>query len=231
MAQENVLMNFDTFVEKAQAIFDSFPNEQVWLQGGLRPNRQLQRPEAGLCIVMRYDEMTTSPISHFMTKIRSILPLIVEYSQQNLHTTVGTYGKGDVDGFVPDLITLQHLMRSVEKGIGNRPQNLRVAFGKWLYNDEAILISGFPNEELWQLFQNIGDACQEKGYPLEMARIIHITTARFISSISRPEFEQFVRLMKSAPMIASTKPNAIDLATWHCDGLAFDIVTHKRYWL
>jgi hypothetical protein len=64
-----------------------------------------------------------------------------------------------------------------------------------------------------------------------MARVIHITTARFISGISRPEFEQFVHLMKSAPKIASAKPNAIDLATWHCDGLTFDIATHKRYYL
>ncbi len=229
MAQENLSMTFDTFVEKAQAIFDSFPNEQVWLQGGLKPNRQLQRPEAGYCIVMRYDGMTTSPISHFMTKICSVLPPIVEYSEQNLHTTVGTYGKRDLEGFVPDLETLQHLGRSVGKEIGDRPQNLRIEFGRWLYKDEAILVSGSPNEDLWQLFQHIGNACQENGYPLEVARITHITTARFISSISRPEFEQFVRLMKSAPKIASAKPSAIDLATWYCDGLTFDLAIHKRY--
>lgn len=229
MAQENLSMTFDTFVEKAQAIFDSFPNEQVWLEGGLKSNRQLQRPEAGYCIVMRYDEMTISPISHFMTKIRSVLPPIVEYSQKSLHTTVGIYGKRDMAGFVPKLETLQYLARSVEKGMGDRSQNLRIEFGRWLYNEEAILVSGFPNEDLWQLFQHIGNACQENGYPLEMARISHITTARFISSISRPAFEQFVRLMKSAPTTASAKPSAIDIATWHCDGLTFDIAIHKRY--
>ncbi|RPJ27282.1 MAG: hypothetical protein EHM33_08555 [Chloroflexi bacterium] len=178
---------------------------------------------------MRYDEMTTRPISQFMNKIRSVLPPIVEYSEPNLHTTVGTYGKGELEGFIPDLETLQHLGMSVEKGIGDRPQNLRVEFGRWLYNHEAILVSGSPNEDLWQLFQTIGSACQENGYPLEMARIVHITTARFISSISHPEFEQFVHLMKSAPKIASMKPSAIDLATWNCDGLMFDIATHRRY--
>ena len=229
MAQENPSMTFDIFVEKAQAIFDSFPNEQVWLQGGLKPNRQLQRPEAGYCIVMRYDEMTTNLISHFMTKIHSVLPPIVEYSEQNLHTTIGTYGKGDKEGFVSDLETLQHLGRSVEKGLGDRPQNLHIEFGRWLYNDEAILVSGSPNEDLSQLFQHIGNACQDNGFPLEVARITHITTARFISSISRPEFEKFVRLMKSAPKIASAKPDAIDLATWYCDGLTFDIAVHKRF--
>lgn len=222
-------MNFETFTENAQAIFDSFPNEQVWLPGGLRPNRQLQRPEAGYCIVMRYDEMTTAPILHFMTKIRSVLPPIVEYSQKSLHTTVATYGKRDMAGFVPESETIQHLARSVEKGMGNRSQNLRIEFKKWLYNDEVILISGSPNEDLWQLFQKIGSVCQENGYPLEMARITHITTARFISSVSRPEFELFILLMKSAPMIGSTRPSAIDLATWHCDGLTFDLAIHKRY--
>jgi hypothetical protein len=149
-------MTFDIFVEKAQAIFDSFPNEQVWLQGGLRPNRQLQRPEAGYCVVMRYDEITTIPISHFMTRIRSILPPIVEYNEQNLHTTVGTYGKGKMEGFVPDLVTLQHLVRSVEKGIVNRPQNHRIEFGRWLYNDEAILVSGSQTKTFGSFFRTSG---------------------------------------------------------------------------
>jgi hypothetical protein len=224
-------MTFDIFVENAQAIFDSFPNEQVWLQGGLRPNRQLQKPEAGYCIVIRYNEKTTGAISHFMTKIRSVLPPLVEYSEKNLHTTVGTYGKRNMEGFVPDSATLQHLMKSVEKGINNHPQNLRVEFGRWLFNDEALLISGYPNQALWCLFQSIRNACQENGYPLEMGRIVHITTARFTSGVSHQAFEKFILLMKSAPTVAPAKPSAIDLATWCCDGLIFDIVTHKRYYL
>lgn len=224
-------MTLDSFVKNAQAIFDSFPNEQVWLQGGLRPNRQLQKPEAGYCIVIRYDEKTTHAISHFMAKIRSVLPPIVEYSEQNLHTTVGTYGKENMERFVPDSATLQYLIKLVEKGINYRPQNLRVEFGRWLYNDEAILVSGYPNQDLWCLFEDIKNACQENGYPLEMGRIVHITTARFISGISRQEFEKFILLMKSAPTVAHTKPSAIDLATWRCDGLEFNLVTHKRYYL
>jgi len=231
MLQENRRMTFDTFVENARAIFDNFPNEQVWVQGGMRPNRQLQKPEAGYCIVIRYDTRTTSAISHFMSKIRSVLPPIVEYSERNLHTTVGTYGKGDMERFVPDSATLLHLMKSIERGISNHSKNLCVEFGRWLYNDEAILISGHPNQDLWYLFQSIGNACQENGYRLEMGRITHITTTRFISGISRQEFEKFIRLMKSAPMIAATKPRAIDLATWRCDGLIFDTVTHNRYYL
>ena len=231
MTQENRYMTFDIFVENARAIFDGFPNEQVWIQGGLRPNRQLQKPEAGYCIVIRYDEKTTSTISHFMTKIRSVLPPIVEYSEQNLHTTVGTYGKGDMKGFISDSATLQHLMKSVEKGINNHLLNLSIEFGRWLYNDEAILISGYPNKDLWHLCQNIGSVCQENGFPLEMGRIMHITTARFISSVTPQEFERFRFLMKSAPAIATVKPSGIDLATWCCDGLEFNLVTHKRYCL
>jgi hypothetical protein len=224
-------MTFDIFVENAQAIFDSFPNEQVWVQGGLRPNRQLQKPEAGYCIVLRYDKKTTSTISHFMTQIRSVLPFIVEYNEQNFHTTVGTYGKGDMKGFISDSATLQHLMKSVEKGINNHPQNLRVEFGRWLYNDDAILISGHTNQNPWHLCRNIGNVCQENGFPLEMGRIMHITTARFISSVTSQEFEKFSLLMKSAPAIEATKPSAIDIATWRCDGLEFSLVTHKRHCL
>ena len=229
MAHKHLSMTFERFIEKSQAIFNSFPNEQVWLQGGFKPNRQLKKPEAGYCIVLRYDEMTTSPISHFMNQLRLVLPPIVAYPEQNLHTTVGTYGKGAMLGFVPDVETLQHLESSIQNGIRDRPQNLRVDFGRWLFNDEAILISGSPNEELWQLFQNIAEACQDNGTALEMARMIHITTARFISSVSRPEFEQFVHVMKSAPKITSTKPSAVDLATWYCDGLTFDMAIHRRY--
>jgi len=226
--KENRHMTFDVFVKNAQVIFDSFPNEQVWIQGGLRPNRQLQKPEAGYCVVFRYDEKITRVISHFMKKIRSFLPHLVEYNEQNLHTTIGTYGKSNMKEFVPDSAILQLLMESVEKGINNYSQNICIEFRKWLYNDEAILVSGYPNQDLWCLCQNIGNAFQEDGFSLEMGRIIHITTARFTSNVSFQEFEKFSLLMKSAPVLETTKPIAIDLATWRCDGLEFNIVTHKR---
>ncbi|MCP5098444.1 MAG: hypothetical protein GY943_23075 [Chloroflexi bacterium] len=224
-------MTFDIYVEKAKTIFDSFPNEQVWHQGGLKPNRQLQKPEAGYLFAIRYDKKTTDTISHFMSGIRSILPTVVKYGEKEFHTTIGTYGKGDMNGFSPDSATLHHLMKSVEKGINNYSKNLHVEFGRWLYNDEAILVSGYPNQDLWQLCQNIGNACQENGFPLEMGRIVHITTARFTCSATSQEFEKFNFLVKSAPAIEATKPIAIDLATWCCDGLEFKLVTHKRYCL
>jgi hypothetical protein len=231
MTKENLHMTFDVFVKNAQAIFESFPNEQVWLQGGLRPNRQLQMPEAGYCVVIRYDEKITSVISHFMAKIRSVLPHLIVYNEQNLHTTIGTYGKSDMKEFVPDSAILQRLMESVEKGINNYSQNICIEFRRWLYNDEAILVSGYPNQDLWYLRQNIGNAFQENGFSLVMGRIIHITTARFTSSVSFQEFEKFSLLMKSALVLETTKPIAIDLATWRCDGLEFNLVTHKRYTL
>lgn len=224
-------MDFEPFVESAQTIFDSFPNESVWLQGGLKPNRQLHKPEAGYCIVIRYDEKTTRAIANFMTRIRFVLPPVVEYNEQNLHTTVGTYGKGDLESFACDPATLQKLMKAVEEGISCRSHDLCVTFGKWLYNAEAMLVSGYPNQDLWGLFQRIKDACQENGCPLEMGRIVHITTARFISRVSRQECEKFIRLMESAPTIAPAKPGAVDIATWGCDGRAFHLVTHKRYGL
>ncbi|MFZ6028559.1 MAG: hypothetical protein ACOYYS_12655 [Chloroflexota bacterium] len=222
-------MTFDAFVRNAQTIFDHFPNEQIWQQGGLKPNRQLQQPEAGYCVVIRYDEKTVHAIAHFVTEIRSVLPPIVEYNEQNFHTTIGTYEKRDMEGFIPDLATLQRLERSVEKGIHDHSRNLCIRFGRWLYNSETIIVPGYPDQDFWRLFQNIGNACQEDGHPLEMGRIIHITTARFISCTSFQDSEQFRVLMKSAPAIEPSKPGAIDLATWRCDGRRFDLVTHKRY--
>lgn len=224
-------MTFDVFVENAQAIFDSFPNEQVWLQGGLRPNRQLQKPEAGYCVVIRYNEKIVSVISHFMAKIHSVLPHLVEYNEQSLHTTIGTYGKSGMKEFVPDSGILQRLTESVEKGMNNYSQNICIEFRKWLYNDEAILVSGYPNQDLWYLCQNIENAFRENGFSLEMGRMIHITTARFTSQVSFQDFEKFSLLVKAAPIIGTTKPVAVDLATWHCDGLEFNLATHKRYLL
>jgi hypothetical protein len=224
-------MTFELFTENAQAIFDSFPNERVWLQGGLRPNRQMGQPEAGYCIVLRYAEETTRAIEKFMTRVRFVLPPMVAYNRQNFHTTVGTYGKGNLQGFEPEPATLQRLMASVETGLSNKPHDLRIEFGGWFYNDETILISGYPNLELWRLCQNIGKACQKNGFPLEMGRIMHVTTARFISNVTDQEFDQFSHIMKTAPVIKTTTPSSIDLATWSCDGIEFFLVTHQRYLL
>lgn len=224
-------MTFNEYTTNAQAIFDNFPNEHIWRRGGFAPNRQLQHPEAGYCIVLRYDDKTTSAISHFMTKIRSVLPPIVEYDERNFHSTIGVYGKKNLHDFVPESTTLKLLMKSVEKGLTPCPQNPHIEFGKWLYNNEAILLSGYPNQAVWEISQNINHACRENGYALEVGRIIHITTARFISGVTSQVFEQFSKLMKSAPFIKPTKPIALDLATWRCDGLTFDLVTHYQYCL
>ena len=67
-------MLFDDFIANSKSVFASFPNERVWLQGGFLPNRQLQKPEAGYCVVMRFDEKTTELIVAFMEKVRAILP-------------------------------------------------------------------------------------------------------------------------------------------------------------
>jgi hypothetical protein len=222
-------MTFESFIVNSKAIFERFSNEQVWLQGGFIPNRQLQKPEAGYCIVIRYDEKTTNMISHFMRRIHAILPPVVEYNERSFHTTIGVFAKGELKRFAPDFAVLKSLGKSVEIGLRNGPGNPEVTFEKWLFNNETILVSGYPNQDLWCLSQNIGNACQENQVPLERGRIIHVTTARFIRGVPRQIFEQFLLLMETAPVIEPTKPSAIDVATWRCDGLAFEIITHERY--
>jgi hypothetical protein len=222
-------MTFDDYIANAEAILDAFPNERVWSQGGIVPNRQIERPEAGYCIVFRYDEAITSPISCFMSRVRALLPPMVEYNESSLHTTIGVCGKGGMSGFVPDRANINTLRKSVEDGLRNSTGKLRINFGKWLFNHEALLVSGFPNRELWQLVQNVAYACYVNNHALEMSRILHVTTARFISNLDRQVFEEFLSLMKSAPDLESTRPASIDVATWCCDGLSFDLISHQRY--
>ena len=217
------------FLENAQSIFESFPNEQVWAQGGLQPKRQLQKPEAGYCVVFRYDEKITSVITHFMAKIHSTLPNLLTYNAENLHTTIGTYGKTDMKEFVSDSTIIRRLEESLEKGLSGHSGNILIEFGKWLYNEEAILIPGYPNQELWHLIQSIGNICQENGLSLDMGRIMHITTARFTENVSFQTFEAFSSIMKTAPVLNGVKPIAIDLATWSCDGLIFNLIPHKHF--
>ena len=222
-------MTFEAYIANSRAIFERFENQQVWLQGGFIPNRQLQMPEAGYCVVIRYDEKTTKAISRFMRKVYAVLPPVVEYNERSFHTTIGTFDKGERKGFVPDFSILKRLAKSVETGLKNRPANPKVIFEKWLFNNETILISGYPNQDLWYLSQRIADACLENEVPLERGRIIHITTARFIQGVSRQVFDQFLLLMETAPVIKPTKPSAIDIASWRCDGLTFEIATYARY--
>jgi hypothetical protein len=164
-----------------------------------------------------------------MEKVRAILPPIVEYTPKTFHTTIGVYGKEETKEFVPDSELLSYLAESVEEGLNGCSGNPCVEFGRWLFNHETILVSGHPNKDLWQLSQKVEAACKKNELALEMGRIIHVTTARFISGVTRQVFERFLQIMESAPAIEITKPKAVDLASWCCDGLIFDLVTHKRY--
>ena len=100
---------FESYLANSKAVFERFPNERVWLQGGFVPNRQLQKPEAGYCVVIRYDDKTTDVIAHFMRKVQAILPPVVEYNERSLHTTIGVFDKGELKGFVPDVAVLKSL--------------------------------------------------------------------------------------------------------------------------
>jgi 2'-5' RNA ligase len=224
-------MTFADYIKNAQGIFDSFPNETVWAQGGVKPNRQIENPEAGYCIVFRYDEETTEAISEFMTQLHAALPPMVVYDAHNLHTTIGVYGKRRLQEFEPDQAVIERLTRSIQAGLRHCPQNPGLELSKWLFNNEAILVSGYPNEAQWRLAQDIGQACQLNGFKLEMSRIAHITTARFIVDFTKQMFDHFVFLMNSVPLIGAVKPYAIGLATWQCDGLSFKLATHKRFFL
>lgn len=222
-------MTFDQYVANMKTIFASFPNEQVWLQGGLGPNRQMQKPKAGYCIVFRYDAETADIMSGRMAKIRAVLPPVVEYNVSNFHTTIGVYGKREMAEFIPNSAVLGFLDVSIDEGLGARSWSPQIELGQWLFNEEAILVSGYPNRELWELMQNIGRACRQNGCPLEMSRITHVTTARFTREVTRETFERLVLLIKAAPLMGAVAPSSIDLATWRCDGLKFELVTHSRH--
>ena len=130
-------MTFESFIANSRAIIERFPNEQVWHQGGLTANRQLQSPEAGYCIVVRYDEKTTRALSRFMKKVYAVLPPVVEYNVGRFHTTIGVYGKGTLKGFAPDRSVLKTLVRSVETGIRNGAGKPEVTFEKWVFNQRS----------------------------------------------------------------------------------------------
>lgn len=224
-------MTFDHYLANVQAIFDSFPNEAVWFQGGIRPNRQLRNPEAGYCIVFRYDEETADKISRYMVKLRSVLPTVVEYNVHNFHTTIGIYGKGKMSEFIPDSSVIDGLDESVNESLRNYHLTSKTKLDRWLFNNETLIISAYPNQDLWRLMQSVGRACKLNGYPLEMAQITHITTARFVRGIDHEGFQRLGFMIKNAPSIGVVKPNSIDLSTWRCDGLKFELSTHIRYYL
>jgi hypothetical protein len=166
-----------------------------------------------------------------MTHLHAALPPMVVYDAHDLHSTIGVYGKRRLQEFEPDQAVIKRLARSIQAGLRHCPQNPGLELHKWLFNNEAILVSGYPNEALWRLAQDIGQACQLNGFKLEISRIAHITTARFTVDFTKQMFNHFVFLMKSAPLIGAVKPNTIDLATWQCDGLSFKLATHNRFCL
>lgn len=180
-------------------------------------------------MVLRYPVEITQTIAEFTAQVRAILPPIVAYRESDLHSTIGTYGKRDLAGFAAEDGRLMRLSAAVEKALARLPPNPVVELGGWLYNAEAVLISGYPNQDLWRLFKAIEAACRENDVALEMGRIIHVTTARFIHKVTHSVFEQFVRLMQTAPRLGSTRLAAVELAIWRCDGLTFALLPRVRF--
>lgn len=220
---------FERFNDRSDTRIASFPNEKVWDQGGFRPNRQLLAPEAGYCVILRYPEDVAGALSRFAAEIRTVLPPVVAYCEASLHTTIGVYRKGDLEAFVPDPNVQCALKKAVEEGVKRCEGPLRIALETWLFNHEAVLCAGKPNLETWNMVQSIGAACSQRGLELEMARMLHVSVARWITGVDELVFKKFVDVMARAPALGPVHLAAVDVATWRCDGLTFVLDVHHRF--
>lgn len=206
---------------------ESFPNERIRDQGRFLPNRQLQAPEAGCCVVLRYGRNVTNLLSRFMENIRALLPPIVAYDESSFHTTLGVFQKSDPGTFRRDPTIYRVLAEAVEESMEVLHDRPGIDLMKWLYNQEALLCGGLPNRSLWEFSCRVGEICVARGIPLEMGRMMHITTARFIEGVDQAVFNRFVALMRDAPVPGPVYPRAVDVAAWRCDGLVFELDVYQ----
>lgn len=216
-------MNFDSYITESRTAMEAFPNERIRDRGCFMPNRQLQTPEAGTCIVLRYDRNVADVLTRLLVPLREILPPIVDYDESTFHTTLGVFQKSAPGDFRQNPTTFRVLAEAVEEGVESLRDRPQIDLVKWLYNREALLCGGLPNRSLWELSRRIGAACRARGFPLEMSRMMHITTARFIKDAGPAVFDKFVARVRDAPVPGVTGPRAVDVAGWRCDGVTFEL--------
>ena len=214
-------MDIEDFLTKQEEVYARFRNTSKVQSEGTKPN--LPNQQGGYLIIFKHAEEISEKIGDFSRKISQSIPLMA-YDSKTIHTTISDYNISEI--FNPDKNILDNICDSVNSiAVGK----LKIGYNEWLYNQDTVLVAGYPNEIFLDISKSIYWSAIQKGINLRMPWGAHITAGRFTKQKSPNDLSDFFKLMKETPKIGISNPKIIDVGYFSFGKKGFTINTYEKF--
>ena len=215
-------MGFNEFLDKQDEVYSRFRDTSKIHNEGTKP--AVPERQGGYLIVFRHSQEIAQKISDFSKRISQAIPSLF-YDFATIHTTISDLIMGE--NFTPEKDTLEKLCASVVVAkIVNKPQ---ILYSEWLYNQNTVLAAGIPDQPFFDIIQDVYSLGKQKGLSVRLPWGAHITVSRFLEERKPEELDDFVKLMKEAPILGESTPENIDVGYFDFGRNGFKIETYERF--
>lgn len=214
-------MDFKTFLQNQERIYQKFRNQNNLLERGIVSN--LPHERGGYLVALRHPKSITEQIEKFSKKVIKQTGSI-PYGPLNAHTTLFDYGLSNE--FSPNTKTLKRLGELIKQNLP--PGQIKLIYTSWLMNQNSGIATGIPNPAFLHTAQNLVLEGTKKGIPLRLPWGGHITIARFQEPQKDLELENLISLFKEEPPLGESEPFAIDIGYFRLTPSEFEYHTSER---
>jgi 2'-5' RNA ligase len=199
---------FNEFLKGQERIYETdFRKSNLIKEKGAKKHSRIN--QRGYVIVIRHPREVEDKVEAISVKIAEHFPSM-PYRKGLIHTTLFFYGISDDfsrdDGIIGKA---SQVVRKLKSDL----EKMSIDYPSWIYNQEGVIVAGYPNEAFFKNVQRIKEKLEKDGGNLEFKLPwgAHITASRFIDKVDPSKLDHFYEIVENAPIIGKSSPRTIDV--------------------
>ncbi len=180
----------------------------------------VNEPSAGYLVAWLYSDALMEKVAEVNGRINQIVPTI-RFGKGSAHTTITVYQKQPLASFKINRQTLTSLTEACNNLDTQLLQAVQIDFKEWLFNQEAFIAAGQPNDPFWQVGEALQAAGKARGLTLRMPWGAHMTVGRFLTPSGN--VNDLNKLAQQTPTLRLCNPCAIVISHYKAGPSAFEL--------
>ena len=215
---------FQEYVLKQNKIYDEFRATMHSIQQ-LQIASCVKESTAGYIVAFRHSDTISQELERFSANVAELVPSL-RFSRFDVHTTITVYQKQPLDTFKVDSKILNSLRSAFHKVDTSYLRSVRIDYQECLFNSEAVIIAGNPNDAFWQVGESLQKAGKQYGLDLRMPWGAHITVGRYMEGSGKiPELSELVA--NRMPKLGVSIPVSVVVGHYECSKSGFRLFTDE----
>jgi hypothetical protein len=199
------MANFSQYYAKQNTVYTEFRTAMRSISR-VNTSPYVKEPMAGYLVAFQYNTQLMDALTTFLPQISACIPSKL-CSHNSIHTTITVYQQQSFQRFRPDEKILKVLDTACQEIEPHVLRAVSITFHEWLFNREAVIVAGQPNDAFWEVGERVQRNGKRHGLDLRMPWGAHITVARYLRDSEK--VNELASLVKKAPILEESKPATV----------------------